>query len=108
MILYSIYIYICIKRQKPNGKIYDNKMWKYVFHFRENCKKVADIFVKKGPFLKMYTAYITDFEETNRVFDDAIKKIPTFQQVVKEFEVKIIRGFKYCLDYDDENLLKIW
>ncbi|VDI07485.1 FYVE, RhoGEF and PH domain containing 5/6 [Mytilus galloprovincialis] len=54
---------------------------------RENCKKVADIFVKKGPFLKMYTAYITDFEETNRVFDDAIKKIPTFQQVVKEFEM---------------------
>ncbi|XP_063407812.1 FYVE, RhoGEF and PH domain-containing protein 6-like isoform X3 [Mytilus trossulus] len=53
----------------------------------ENCKKVADIFVKKGPFLKMYTAYITDFEETNRVFDDAIKKIPTFQQVVKEFEM---------------------
>lgn len=53
----------------------------------ENCKKVADIFVRKGPFLKMYTSYITDFEETNKVYDDALKRIPTFQQCVKEFEM---------------------
>lgn len=53
----------------------------------DKCQKVADIFVKKGPFLKMYTSYITDFEETNRVFDDALKKIPTFQHSVKEFEM---------------------
>lgn len=57
------------------------------FFFRENCKQVADIFVRKGPFLKMYTSYITDFEETNKVYDDALKKMPAFQQCVKEFEV---------------------
>ena len=54
---------------------------------RDVKQEIADIFVKKGPFLKLYTSYMKDFSEMCAILDDAMKKIPQFHAVVKEFEV---------------------
>nr|XP_022299386.1 activating transcription factor 7-interacting protein 1-like isoform X2 [Crassostrea virginica] len=56
-----------------------------VVHWEEN-PQVADIFVKKGPFLKLYTSYIKDFSDANEVLDEACKKFPSFLVAVKQFE----------------------
>jgi len=54
---------------------------------REKKQGIADIFKKKGPFLKLYSSYIRDFETMTSTLDEAIKKYPTFQAALKEFEV---------------------
>lgn len=48
--------------------------------------RISDVIVKKGPFLKLYSAYIKDFESMTAALDDACRKFPGFAQVVKEFE----------------------
>ncbi|XP_046583050.1 LOW QUALITY PROTEIN: FYVE, RhoGEF and PH domain-containing protein 1-like, partial [Haliotis rubra] len=55
-------------------------------HWKEN-PKVADIFVKKGPFLKLYSSYIRNFENATAMFEESCKRYPEFQRIVKEFEV---------------------
>ncbi|XP_046357623.2 FYVE, RhoGEF and PH domain-containing protein 6-like isoform X4 [Haliotis rufescens] len=55
-------------------------------NWKEN-PKVADIFVKKGPFLKMYSSYIRNFENATAMFEESCKRYPEFQRIVKEFEV---------------------
>ncbi|KAK3595627.1 hypothetical protein CHS0354_009591 [Potamilus streckersoni] len=52
----------------------------------ESQKRISDIFVKKGPFLKLYSSYIRDFENMTTMLDDAIKRHPHFQEAVREFE----------------------
>ena len=56
---------------------------------RDTKKGIADIFVKKGPFLKLYTSYIRDFETMTATLDEAVKKHSAFQAALKEFEVII-------------------
>uniref|UniRef100_A0AAV2L3L8 FYVE, RhoGEF and PH domain-containing protein 6-like n=1 Tax=Knipowitschia caucasica TaxID=637954 RepID=A0AAV2L3L8_KNICA len=51
-----------------------------------NNSKVADIFVKKGPFLKMYSNYIREFDRNVALLEEQTKKNPAFGAVVKEFE----------------------
>ncbi|KAL4226589.1 FYVE [Mactra antiquata] len=53
----------------------------------EEKKCISDIFVKKGPFLKLYSSYIRDFETITSTLDEALKKYPQFQATVKEFEL---------------------
>ena len=65
----------------------DNSTFLFVC-FREDKKGIADIFVKKGPFLKLFSSYIRDFETITATYDDALKKYPLFQAATKEFEVK--------------------
>ncbi|WAR25165.1 FGD6-like protein [Mya arenaria] len=48
---------------------------------------IADIFKKKGPFLKLFSSYILNFENLTATLDDALKKYPAFQAAVKEFEM---------------------
>ncbi|XP_013395110.1 uncharacterized protein LOC106162376 [Lingula anatina] len=50
--------------------------------------RIADIFVKKGPFLKLYTTYIREYEHTSKRFDEACKEYPLFAEAVKKFEAK--------------------
>ena len=54
---------------------------------RDTKRGIADIFVKKGPFLKLYTSYIRDFETMTATLDEAVKKHTAFQAALKEFEV---------------------
>ncbi|KAM9311669.1 FYVE, RhoGEF and PH domain-containing protein 6 [Gastrophryne carolinensis] len=49
-------------------------------------QKIADIFVKKGPYLKMYSTYIREFDRNVALLDEQCKKNPVFGGVVKDFE----------------------
>ena len=49
-------------------------------------KKIADVIIKKGPYLKLYTVYIRDFSAMNFHFDEVCQRYPKFGKLVKEFE----------------------
>ena len=49
-------------------------------------KKIADVIVKKGPYLKLYTVYIRDFSAMNYHFEECCTRFPKFAKLVKEFE----------------------
>ncbi|XP_030587105.1 FYVE, RhoGEF and PH domain-containing protein 6-like [Archocentrus centrarchus] len=63
-----------------------------LFELRERIEKwnehaqVADIFLKKGPYLKMYSTYIREFDRNVALLDEQTKKNPAFATVVREFE----------------------
>ncbi|KAH1186964.1 FYVE, RhoGEF and PH domain-containing protein 6 [Mauremys mutica] len=50
-------------------------------------QRLADIFVKKGPYLKMYSTYIKEFDKNVALLDEQCKKNPSFAAVVKDFEM---------------------
>ena len=52
----------------------------------EENKKIADVIIKKGPYLKLYTVYIRDFSAMNFHFDEVCQRYPKFGKLVKEFE----------------------
>ena len=52
----------------------------------DSNKKIADVIVKKGPFLRLYTHYIKDFESLCHHLDQCCKKYPQFKAVVSEYE----------------------
>ncbi|XP_061495523.1 FYVE, RhoGEF and PH domain-containing protein 6 isoform X2 [Rhineura floridana] len=49
--------------------------------------RIADIFVKKGPYLKMYSTYIKEFDRNVTLLDEQCKKNPGFAAVVRDFEM---------------------
>ncbi|XP_029909445.1 FYVE, RhoGEF and PH domain-containing protein 6-like [Myripristis murdjan] len=51
----------------------------------ENAQ-LADIFVKKGPYLKMYSTYIREFDKNAALLEEQSKRNPAFAGVVREFE----------------------
>lgn len=62
----------------------------YLFIFRTEQQRIADIFVKKGPYLKMYSTYIKEFDKNIALLDEQCKKNPGFAAVVREFEVFLL------------------
>ncbi|KAI1888034.1 hypothetical protein AGOR_G00180890 [Albula goreensis] len=48
---------------------------------------LADIFVKKGPYLKMYSTYIREFDKNVALLDEQCRKNSGFAAVVREFEM---------------------
>jgi len=52
----------------------------------DTLKKIADVIVRKGPFLKLYTIYIRDFSAMCSHFDECLNKYQNFKKVVKDFE----------------------
>ncbi|XP_077373809.1 FYVE, RhoGEF and PH domain-containing protein 6-like [Festucalex cinctus] len=48
--------------------------------------QVADIFLKKGPYLKMYSTYIREFDKNAALLEEQSKKNAPFGAVVREFE----------------------
>lgn len=62
----------------------------YLFNLRTEQQRIADIFVKKGPYLKMYSMYIKEFDKNIALLDEQCKKNPGFAAVVKEFEVFLL------------------
>ncbi|XP_054844197.1 FYVE, RhoGEF and PH domain-containing protein 6 isoform X2 [Eublepharis macularius] len=50
-------------------------------------QRIADIFVKKGPYLKMYSTYIKEFDKNVALLDEQCKKNPSFAAVVRDFEM---------------------
>ncbi|XP_072327986.1 FYVE, RhoGEF and PH domain-containing protein 6 isoform X2 [Scyliorhinus torazame] len=55
-------------------------------HWDEH-QRIADIFMEKGPYLKMYSTYIKEFDKNICLLDEQCKKNPTFAAVVREFEM---------------------
>ncbi|KAL8581959.1 hypothetical protein ACOMHN_027941 [Nucella lapillus] len=53
----------------------------------DKLKKIADIFVKKGPFLKLYSSYIRNFEHATALLDEACKKHNGFGMALQQFEM---------------------
>ena len=51
-------------------------------------KKIADVIVHKGAFLKLYTTYIKDFVQMNDHFEECCQRYPKFAKLVKEFEAR--------------------
>ncbi|XP_050529267.1 FYVE, RhoGEF and PH domain-containing protein 6-like isoform X2 [Daktulosphaira vitifoliae] len=49
--------------------------------------KIADVIVKKGPFLKLYSTYIQNFESQCNFLDECCHKYPKFHKCIREFEV---------------------
>lgn len=54
---------------------------------RDEHRAVADIFVKKGPYLKMYSTYIREFDKNVALLEEHCRKNPAFAKSVREFEV---------------------
>ncbi|XP_061524435.1 FYVE, RhoGEF and PH domain-containing protein 6 [Phycodurus eques] len=50
-------------------------------------RRLADIFVQKGPYLKMYSTYIRQFDNNVALLDEQCRKNPPFAAVVREFEM---------------------
>ena len=57
---------------------FQTRIWNW-----ETQRKIADVIVKKGPYLKLYTVYIRDFSSMNAHFDDCCQKYPKFHKLVK-------------------------
>lgn len=51
-----------------------------------NNPKISDVIVKIGPFLKLYSTYIQNFEIQSNLLDECCQKYPKFQKCVKDFE----------------------
>ncbi|KAJ8269228.1 hypothetical protein COCON_G00118350 [Conger conger] len=49
-------------------------------------QRLADIFVKKGPYLKMYSTYIREFDRNVALLDEQCRKNSAFAGVVRDFE----------------------
>ncbi|KAG9510085.1 FYVE, RhoGEF and PH domain-containing protein 6, partial [Fragariocoptes setiger] len=49
-------------------------------------QKIAHVLVKIGPFLKNYSLYIRDFENTCALLDENLKRYSSFNEKVREFE----------------------
>ncbi|CAN9508484.1 unnamed protein product [Ophioblennius macclurei] len=57
-----------------------------VAHWSEH-QRLADIFVQKGPYLKMYSTYIRQFDNNVALLDEQCRKNPPLAAVVREFEM---------------------
>uniref|UniRef100_A0A671SP17 FYVE, RhoGEF and PH domain-containing protein 6-like n=1 Tax=Sinocyclocheilus anshuiensis TaxID=1608454 RepID=A0A671SP17_9TELE len=57
-----------------------------VAHWSDH-QRLADIFVQKGPYLKMYSTYIREFDRNVALLDEQCRKNPPFANVVRQFEM---------------------
>ncbi|KAK0142817.1 FYVE, RhoGEF and PH domain-containing protein 6 [Merluccius polli] len=57
-----------------------------VAHWADH-QRLADIFLQKGPYLKMYSTYIRQFDNNVALLDEQCRKNPGFATVVREFEM---------------------
>ena len=48
--------------------------------------KIADVLVKKGGFLRIYSTYLDTFENTSLIFEECLKKHNRFAKIVKDVE----------------------
>ncbi|KAM3588293.1 uncharacterized protein V6R79_025525 [Siganus canaliculatus] len=57
-----------------------------VAHWSDH-QRLSDIFVQKGPYLKMYSTYIRQFDNNVALLDEQCRKNAAFAAVVREFEM---------------------
>lgn len=74
----------------PQLKLFNEELLKDFECRLENWlsfKKISDIIIKKGPFLKLFSTYIQNFEKQCELLDDSCHKYHRFAKVVKDFEM---------------------
>ena len=49
-------------------------------------RKISDIIVKKGPYLKLYTTYVQNYSTMTSHFEASCERWPKFRRLVREFE----------------------
>ena len=52
----------------------------------DSDKKIADVLVKKAPFLGIYKQYLHNLETSTKVFENCLAEFPLFGKAVKEFQ----------------------
>ncbi|KAM4572259.1 FYVE, RhoGEF and PH domain-containing protein 6-like [Odontesthes bonariensis] len=52
----------------------------------DESSQLSDIFLKKGPYLKMYSTYIREFDKNVALLEEQTRKNSAFGAVVREFE----------------------
>ena len=62
---------------------------------RDESSQLADIFVKKGPYLKMYSTYIREYDKNVALLDEQSKRNSAFGAVVKAFEVSLAQPLSF-------------
>lgn len=50
-------------------------------------RKISDVIVRKGPFLKLYSAYIQEFQSQSDHLDHCCQTYPAFAHTLKAFEL---------------------
>ena len=62
-----------------------------------------------GPFLRLYSIYIRDFEAMSKFYDECLVKYPNFAKIVTEFEslpkCKNLKIKHYLLKVNIQNVL---
>ena len=58
----------------------------------DSNKKIADILVKNGPFLKLYAKYLNEFDAATSLLQETCKSSPRFGKAVTEFETLPVCG----------------
>ena len=48
--------------------------------------RIADVIIRKGPFLKLYSAYIRDFQAQTLLLEECIQKYSRFAKTLRQFE----------------------
>ena len=86
--------------EEEERKIFNNLMEMQILNgdllkdFRESIenwderRQIADVIVKKGPFLKLYTSYMKDFQSAMEHYSTCCSKYPEFGAVVRKFEAR--------------------
>lgn len=69
---------------------------------RSDHQRLSDIFVQKGPYLKMYSTYIRQFDNNVALLDEQCRKNAAFAAVVKEFEVEQGKGLLSNIKFSTE------
>ena len=70
-----------------------------------STRKISDIIVKKGPYLKLYTTYVKNHSITKAHFEECCSKYPKFGKLVKvrsswessDFEFDLCRSLRTSL-----------
>ncbi|KAA8580344.1 hypothetical protein FQN60_005879, partial [Etheostoma spectabile] len=72
------------KATRQNGKpVVEERILSQIL---SDHQRLADIFVQKGPYLKMYSTYIRQFDNNVALLDEQCRKNTAFAAVVREFE----------------------
>jgi len=55
--------------------------------FRHDEPHIGDVMRKFAPFLKLYSEYVTNFDNAMETMTYWLEKCPRFQQIVKDIQV---------------------
>ena len=58
-----------------------------VFIHRESERRIGDLMKKNAPFLKLYTAYIKNFDNAMSLINHWLEKSPKFAAIIQEIQV---------------------